>query len=275
MPDARPPHPPAANGGHALITGASSGIGAAIARQYARRGKPLILTARREDRLLALADELAPQVPCTVLAADLADPAVPAELYRQIQALGLPVDTLVNNAGYGVPGSYATPTWQTHADFLQVLVTAPCELTHRFLPDMLERRYGRILNVASLAGLIPGSPGHTLYGAAKAFMVKFSQSLALENASTGVHVCALCPGFTYSEFHDITGTRDVVSRMPRWMWKSAGDVAALGVDAVERGQIVCVTGRANRTIKSLFKLLPDGMALRTMGKRAKSFRNQQ
>ncbi|MBS0462449.1 MAG: SDR family NAD(P)-dependent oxidoreductase [Proteobacteria bacterium] len=133
--------------GHALITGASSGIGAAIARQYARRGKPLILTARREDRLLALADELAP-VPCTVLAADLADPTVPQAIFTQVQDLGLHVDTLVNNAGYGVGGHFPAQPWPTHAEFLQVLVSAPCELAYRFLPAMQERRYGRILNIA-------------------------------------------------------------------------------------------------------------------------------
>lgn len=260
--------------GHALITGASSGIGAAIARQYARRGKPLILTARREDRLLALADELAP-VPCTVLAADLADPTVPQAIFTQVQDLGLHVDTLVNNAGYGVGGHFPAQPWPTHAEFLQVLVSAPCELAYRFLPAMQERRYGRILNIASLAALVPGSPGHTLYGAAKALLVKFSQSLALENLANGVHVCALCPGFTYSEFHDITGTRQVVSKMPRYMWMGAQEVARMGVEAVERGQIVCVPGRINRAIAGLFKLMPDGMALRTMAKRAKSFRNQQ
>ncbi len=274
MSEAATREPPSGPIGHALVTGASSGIGAAIAREYARRGKPLILTARREDRLLALADELHAQAPCTVLAADLADPGVPAALVEQVQALGLHVDTLVNNAGYGVPGSFTSPAWQTHADFLQVLVTAPCELAYRLLPAMQARRHGRILNVASLAGLIPGSPGHTLYGAAKSFMVKFSQSLALENTDTGVHVCALCPGFTYSEFHDITGTRGIVSKLPRWMWMSADEVARLGVDAVERGQIVCVSGRANRMIKRLFKLLPDGMALRSMRKRAGQFRAQ-
>lgn len=267
--------PPATAAGHALVTGASSGIGAEIAREYARRGKPLILTARREDRLLALADELQARVPCTVLAADLADPAVPEALFAQVQALGLHVDTLVNNAGYGVPGQFLTPTWSTHTDFLHVLLTAPCELTYRFLPAMQQRRHGRILNVASLAGLVPGSAGHTMYGASKAFLIKFSQSLALENETTGVHVCALCPGFTYSEFHDVTGTRQRVSKMPRRMWMQADVVAKIGVDAVERGQIVCVPGRLNRTIARLFKYLPDGVALRMMARRSRDFRNPE
>ena len=267
------PSPPAV--GHALITGASSGIGAAIAREYARRGKPLILTARREDRLLARADELGTAVPCTVLAADLSDPGVPQAIFEQVQELGLFVDTLVNNAGYGVTGHYLGKPWTTHADFIQVMMTAPCELAHRFLPAMQERRHGRILNVASLAGLVPGSAGHTLYGASKAFLIRFSQSLAMENADKGVHVTALCPGFTYSEFHDVTGTRALVSKMSRRMWMTAEDVARIGVDAAERGQIVCVTGRLNRAIKSMFKLLPDGTGLRMMQKRAKDFRSAE
>ena len=188
--------PTATGVGHALVTGASSGIGAAIAREYARRGKPLILTARREDRLLSLADELGKQVPCTVIAADLADPGVPAELFAQIQSLGLFVDTLVNNAGYGVPGRFLSQPWSTHAAFLQVLVTSVAELTHRFLPAMDAAGPGRVLNVASLAGLIPASAGHTLYGAAKSFVIRFSEALALEMQPRGVHVTALCPGMT-------------------------------------------------------------------------------
>jgi short-subunit dehydrogenase len=263
-----------ATAGHALITGASSGIGAAIAREYARRGKPLILTARREDRLNALADELGARVPCTVIVADLADPSVPTALFAEIEALDLWVDTLVNNAGYGVTGHFLAQPWSTHADFLQVMVTAPCELAHLFLSGMQERRHGRIINVASLAGLVPGSAGHTLYGASKAFLIKFSQSLALENTALGVHVCALCPGFTYSEFHDVTGTRGMVSKMPKRMWMRSEDVARIGVDAVERGEIVCIPGRLNRSIKSLFKLMPDRFALRTMQKRSKNFRRQ-
>jgi hypothetical protein len=105
-----------------------------------------------------------------------------------------------------------------------------------------KRGYGRIVNVASLAGHVPGSAGHTLYAASKAYLIKFSQSLALENLDTGVHVCALCPGFTRSEFHDVTGTRPLVSKMPDFMWQSAEDVVQEGIRAVERGEAVHVTG---------------------------------
>jgi short-subunit dehydrogenase len=258
----------------ALVTGASAGIGAAFARELAARGCALVLTARRADRLDALAAELREKhgVRCEGIAADLADPAAVENLCAEIARRGIAIDILVNNAGYGVPGSFLAPAWRTHADFIRVLMTVPCELIYKLLPGMQQRGYGRILNIASLAGHIPGSAGHTLYGASKAFLIKFSQSLALENTTTGVNVCAVCPGFTYSEFHDVTGTRGIVSKMPKWMWMRAEDVARIGVDAAERGEIVCVTGRVNRAIKSLFKLLPDRFALRSMQKRSKSFR---
>ena len=260
-------------GGHALITGASSGIGAAIAREYARRGKPLILTARREDRLRALADELGAQVSCTVIAADLADPTTPARLFTETQAHGLFVDTLVNNAGYGVKGRFLSEDWPTHAAFLQVLMTSVVELTWRFLPAMEAAGHGRVLNVASLAGLIPASAGHTLYGAAKAFVIRFSESLALEMKPKGVHVTALCPGMTYSEFHDVNGMRAKVSKLPKAIWLTADEVAKLGVDAVEAGKSRIVTGRTNRAIASVSKYLPDGAARALVGSQSKKFRN--
>ena len=257
---------------YALVTGASAGIGAALARELARRGQPLVLLARRAERLESLAAELRPLVACEVIAADLADRAAPAAVIGELERRGLAVGTLVNNAGYGLPGAFHASDWAAHAAFLQVMVGAVCELSHGLLPGMRARRRGAILNVASLAGHVPGSAGHTLYAAAKAFMIRFSQSLALENADAGVRVCALCPGFTYSEFHDITGTRAQVSRMPRWMWMQAEEVAREGLDALERGEVVHVPGRANRAIKALAKLMPDRMALRLVQKRSKDFR---
>lgn len=263
----------ASTDGHALVTGASSGIGAAIAREYARRGKPLVLTARRVERLEALAGELGHRVPCHVVAADLAAPGAAQAIHAETRARGLHVDTLVNNAGYGVPGAYLSSDWAAHADFLQVMVTAVCELSWRYLPDMRGRGHGRILNIASLAGLVPASAGHTLYGAAKAFVIRFSESLAFENRAHGVHVTALCPGFTYSEFHDVNGMRARVSRLPAWLWLDADRVARLGIDAVERGDLRCVTGTANRLIAGVSKYLPDAMARAVVDRRSRDFRD--
>lgn len=257
--------------GHALVTGASAGIGSALARELARRGHPLILTARRAERLEALREELACLVDCRVLVADLEDPAAPAALQADIARQGLEVGLLVNNAGYGVPGAYGAAPWETHARFLQIMIGAVCELSWRLLPE-LQRNAGGVINVASLAGHVPGSAGHTLYAAAKSFMIRFSQSLALENAGNGMRVCALCPGFTYSEFHDVTGTREQVSKMPDYMWMSAEQVAREGIDAWQRGDVVFVPGRVNRLIKTVTSLLPDRMALKLVAKRSKDFR---
>ena len=259
--------------GHALITGASSGIGAALAREYARRGVPLVLVARRAERLQALAAELSPQVECVVIAADLADPATPARLFEQTQARGLFVETLVNNAGYGVPGRYLSADWKTHADFLQVLMTSVAELTHRYLPAMEAAGRGRILNVASLAGLVPASAGHTLYGATKLWLIRFSESLDQESRGRGVHVTALCPGMTYTEFHDVNGMRDKVAKLPKGIWLTSEQVARLGVDAVEAGKPRIVTGRANRAIAALCKYRPDAVARALIGSRSKDFRD--
>jgi short-subunit dehydrogenase len=259
--------------GHALITGASSGIGAAIAREYARRGVPLVLTARRADRLEALAASLSGQVPVACIAADLADPGAPAMLQGELARRDLHVAHLVNNAGYGVPGRFLSAEWPVHAAFLQVMVVAVAELTHRLLPAMETAGHGRILNVASLAGLVPASAGHTLYGAAKAFVIRYSESLARESLARGVHVTALCPGMTYTEFHDVNGMRAKVSRLPGWLWMDADRVARLGIDAVERGDLRCVPGGANRMLAGLSKYLPDPLAHALVASRGKDFRD--
>lgn len=258
----------------ALVTGASAGIGRAFAFELAARGHDLVLTARRRERLEALADELAGAhgARSLIVPADLADPAAPAAIADAIAEAQLAVEVLINNAGYGVPGSLVSQPWAAHRDFVQVMMTAPVELCWRFLPGMRERRRGTIINVASLAGLIPGSAGHTLYGAAKSFLVRFSQSLAFENESHGIRVSALCPGFTYSEFHDVTGTRDQVRHLPGWMWMRAEDVVREGLDAAAEGRIVHVTGRPNRLIKVLVDLLPDRVAEALIRRQSKRFR---
>lgn len=257
-----------------LITGASAGIGAAFARELAARGHDLVLVARRSERLQALAAELHARhgARAHIVPMDLADPAAPCRLAETLDQQGLAVDWLVNNAGYGVPGTFLANEWSTHADFLQVLLTAPTELAWRLLPGMRERRYGRIINVASLAGLVPGSAGHTLYAASKAYLIKFSQSLALENRALGIHVCALCPGFTWSEFHDVTGTRSLVGKLPGFMWQDAPSVVREGIDAVERGKAVHVSGRFNRVLKALNELVPDRLALWLSTRQSKRYR---
>jgi short-subunit dehydrogenase len=258
-----------------LVTGASAGIGAAFAQALAARGHDLVLTARRTDRLQALAAQLRERhrSTVTVLPCDLAEPGAARALHEAMSQRGLPVDWLINNAGYGVPGTFEASDWPVHADFLRVLVEAPTELAWRLLPAMRRRGYGRIVNVASLAGHVPGSAGHTLYAASKAYLIKFSQSLALENRAHGVNVCALCPGFTRSEFHDVTGTRELMDKLPNFMWQSAEAVVAEGVAAVDAGTPVHVTGGVNRTIKALVKLMPDRLSLWLSARQSHRYRH--
>jgi short-subunit dehydrogenase len=255
----------------ALVTGASSGIGAAIARVYASHGYDLALTARRADRLLQAADDIRLKhgIECLVIPADLAQAGAADRVLGEIETHGRVVDALVNNAGYALPGTFASTSWQEQQAFLQVLLVAVCELTHKVLPGMLDRRFGRIVNVASLAGLIPGAPGQTLYGATKAFLVRFSQSLHLETQGTGVHVSALCPGLTYSEFHDVIGSRaKVAEATPAWLWLGADEVAAAGYEAAEANRPICVTGAPNKAIAALAKLVPDEWAMALMSSQA-------
>lgn len=246
----------------ALVTGASAGIGAAFARALAAQGHDLVLTARRAERLEALAAELRDRhgADVLVLAADLADPATPAALDAALKAQGRRVDILVNNAGYGLPATFGENSWNDQAAVLQVMLTAPCELAHRLAPGMRARGYGRIINVASVAGLTPGGVG--LYGPVKAFLIRFSQSLRQECAGDGVHVSALCPGLTWSEFHDVNGMREPLNRAtPAWLWMEAETVVAAGLAAADANRAVCVPGAVNKVLAGLAWLLPDAWVM--------------
>ena len=258
----------------ALITGASAGIGAAFAEVFAAEGFNLVIAARRENRLRELAATLERRhsVKVHVLPGDLSKPDEPARVCERLTELGLKIDALVNNAGYGIPGTYLASEWPRHAALLQVMVIGLAELTYRLLPGMVDRGYGRILNVASLAALVPAPAGHTLYAASKAFVVKFSESLAGEVRGAGVNVTALCPGFTLSEFHDVTGTRAKVSELPGWMWMDAASVAREGFEAVMAGTSIHVTGSVNRAIASLVRYLPKSLLVAIGRRTARHYR---
>ena len=258
----------------ALVTGASAGIGTELARVFAEHGFDVVLTARREDRLRSVAAAIEREfgVETQIIPADLADPSAPQALFDEIVRRSLTIDALVNNAGYGVPSTFRKNEWKTHAIFLQVMIHAVAHLTHLFEPGMTERRWGRILNVSSLAGLVPGAAGHTLYGAAKSFLVKFSESLALEHRRDGVHVTALCPGFTYSEFHDVLGNRKLVSKLPSPLGMDAKTVAREGYRAVMDGKIVHVPGGVNRAIAGASRLVPENVALAVVKRTSRRIR---
>ncbi|HKR89101.1 MAG TPA: SDR family NAD(P)-dependent oxidoreductase, partial [Phenylobacterium sp.] len=227
------------------------------------------------ERLEALAEELRARHGALpfVAPANLADSAGARRLLEQVAELGRPVEVLINNAGYGLTGAFAQTRWADQQAFLQLMVVAPCELAHKLLPGMIERRYGRIVNVASVAGLVPGAAGHTLYGPAKCLLIKFSQSLHLEAAADGVHVSALCPGFTYTEFHDVNGTRARTSAAtPRWMWLQADRVVEDGWRAVEANRAICVPGLVYKLICGAVRLMPDALALAVMRSQGPRFR---
>ncbi len=259
----------------ALITGASAGIGEALAREFAANGWDVALVARRADRLraVALSIEESYNVDTLVIEADLNHPDAPSLILAAIDAAERDVDALVNNAGFGLPGTYVQTGWKQQADFLQLMLTSYCELVHRLLPGMQERGYGRIINVASVAGIMPGTRGHTLYAAVKAALIKFSESLHLENAETGIHVTALCPGLTYSEFHDVNGTRGAVSKLPKYWWLPAGSVARIGYAAVQANRAVAVPGLWWQFLTGLYKLMPRSLALWLTARSSARLRN--
>ncbi|MEW2014588.1 SDR family oxidoreductase [Rhodococcus sp. SBT000017] len=242
----------------ALITGASAGIGAAFARHLAAEGHNLVLVARREDRLIALADELSSQhdVRCDVVPADLADRSAPRAILEKTKSLGVDVDILVNNAGMSGNSTFADAPFDALAAEIQVMITAVTELTHLTVPGMKERGYGRVVNLSSLAALLP--PGASLlYTGIKSYVLDMSQALDMELRPHGIHVTALCPGFTHSEFHDVMGTRDAAtSKLPSVLWQTPEDVVREGWRAVNNGTPVCVPGMVNKVTAAAAKPIP-------------------
>lgn len=243
-----------------LITGASAGIGKELAHVFARHQFDVILVARREDKLQMVADDIKKQhgQMAFVLTENLADPAAPQRIFDWCQEQAIEVDALVNNAGYALQGGFLDESWQGHMDFIQVLNISVVHLCHLFAPAMKERGYGRIINLASIAAWSPQLKGN-LYGAAKSFIVDFSQALDLELQPHGVHCTALCPGLTFSEFHDVMGTRGQVSKLPRFLWMTADEVAQEGFDAVMEGKSVHVTGRVNQGLTQVMSMLPSSV----------------
>ena len=239
-----------------LITGASAGLGAALAREYAQRGWNLVLVARREARLQALAAELnqAHGTQSQVIAADLFSETAVPDLMQALK--GGQIDGLINNAGYGHPGKFLASAWEDHRKFNHLMSVVPVELTRALLPGMVERDFGRIMQVASLAGHMPGSRGHTLYAAVKSYLIKFSESLNAELRGTGVHVSALCPGFVLTEFHDVNGTREGINSLPGFMVMDADICARLAVDALEANKAVFISGSVNRFLARLNRWMP-------------------
>ncbi|MCV7172383.1 SDR family oxidoreductase [Mycobacterium manitobense] len=242
----------------ALITGASAGIGAAFARHLAAQGFDVLLVARRAERLEDLAAEVrqAHGVRAEVFAADLTDAAAPAAIIDHAEKIGLPIDVLINNAGLSSSTKFSETPWESVAAEIQLMVTATTELAHRVIPGMKQRRWGRIVNLSSLAAMAPPGEG-LLYTGIKAYVLDVSQSLDMELKPHGIHVTALCPGFTHSEFHDVMGTRDAADRLPGFLWQEPDAVVSEGWAAVTKGNPVCVPGAVNKLTAAAIRPIPQ------------------
>jgi short-subunit dehydrogenase len=226
------------------VTGASSGIGADIARELAKRDLGVTLVARREDRLRALADELAGTgVRVEVVAADVADPDARAKMVDTINRLGLDVEVLINNAGYGSGGPFVELDPKSEVAMVRVNCEAVVALTHEYLPKMIERGRGAVLNVGSTAGEQP-LPRQATYSASKAFVNTFSDALHAEMHGTGVTVTSLRPGPVKTEFGDVAGIADELFSAPDFTIKSSEDVAKAAVKGLEHGKRTVAPGVA-------------------------------
>jgi short-subunit dehydrogenase len=246
--------------GAAVVTGASSGIGREIARELHRRGRTVVLVARSQDRLEALAGELGERV--HVLPADLAVRDQRRELLDRVAALGLEPEVLVNNAGLSTVGPAHRSDPDAELNLVEVDVAAVVDLCSRFLPGMVDRGRGAVLNVASTAAFQP-LPGQAAYGGAKAFVLAYTQALGAELRGTGVSATALCPGPVETAFLDTAGfeEQDAQAALPAFMWVPAADVARAAVDGLERGTPVVIPGAANWLGAQLSRLAPRRLLL--------------
>ena len=243
------------SGKWALVTGASSGIGVALARELAAHGAKLILTARRRERLESLAADLAAKgAEVRIVVADLNDPAAPQLIYDATESAGVPVDILVNNAGLGQFGPFYQSPVEQELSQVRVNCEAVVRLSRLFVPHMVERRRGWVLAVASTASFQP-VPYLTTYAATKAFDRFFALGLAAEIARFGVKVTVLCPGTTESEFFEVARSNAFKGRGVQ----SAEDVARLGIDALARGQRIIVPNFGGRFAALMVRFVPNGL----------------
>ncbi len=259
-----------------LVTGASAGIGVELARLLAARGHGVTLVARREDRLKALADELAVAhgVRAEYVAADLTDESARSALVDTVAERGLSVDVLVNNAGLSTTGTVANSDIAGELRMIRTDVEAVVHLCSAFVPGMVERGGGAVLNVASTAAFQP-LPGQAGYGASKAFVLSYTRALAEELRGKGVTATALCPGPVETEFLQAAGLGDLAAgdALPKVMWVSATEVAKAAVDGLDKGRDVVIPGMANRVMAGLAYLAPRRLLLPILAKGHPALKN--
>ena len=243
----------------ALVTGASNGIGLALARVLAREGYDLVVTARNQQALGQVARNLSSAYSASVqaVAADLASPDGARALIQEVARAGVIVDVLVNNAGFGLFGPFAATPLDSEQRMIDLNISALVTLTKLCLPGMIERRRGRVLNVASTAAFLPG-PNMAVYYATKAFVLSFSEALGDELRNTGVTVTTLCPGPTQTAFQRVAGMQK--SRLVQGATMAASDVAEAGYRGMLAGRAVVIPGATNRMVPGLVRLLPRRLA---------------
>lgn len=247
----------------ALITGASSGIGADLATLAAADDFDLVLVARRVSALRTIAAECERKhgVKVTIIPADLGDPTAPRVLAAELRARNISVHTLINNAGLGANGPVATLSLETQLNILQVNITALTELTRRLLPMMIERGSGAVLNVASTAAFLPG-PNMAVYYASKAYVLSFTEALGEEVRGTGVQVSVLCPGPTSTEFARVAGMSESKLFKQRGLTMSSREVARIGWQGLLAGDRVVIAGVKNNLIVQSLRAAPRALAVR-------------
>ena len=255
------------NNSYALITGASSGIGAEIAKKLAKKGYNLVLTARRTELLENLANEIKQKnnINVDLISKDLSKYDAPKEIFDFCEENNYSVDFLVNNAGYGIKTSFHKTSLDDEEDFIRVLGTSVIMMTKLFLPKMIEKGDGKIMIVSSSAAFAPPSAIQPLYGPIKTFMNRFSDSININYKSKGVTSTAVCPGFTVTGFHTASGVQEQMDRVPKFLVFSAERIADEAIDATLAGKGLCVPTKTYKFLVFMLKNLPQSV-LSLLGK---------
>jgi hypothetical protein len=250
----------------ALITGASAGLGAEFARQLASKGKDLILVARRTEPMERLARELLDEynVAVDIIQSDLSETTATSRLFEEVSNRGLTVDYLINNAGAIGPDLLDDRDWPAQQKYIELMMTSVAGMCHHFIPPMKERGFGRVLNVASVAGHV-SLAGDTSYGPTKAYLIALSKGLAATVGGHGVQVLALCPGFTHTDFHLSEELTRMKEKSPAFIWYDAEVVIREGLAALEKGKDVYISGRLYRYVIPLLKTRLGAWIMSKMG----------